>query len=213
MYESIPYPNFSISEIITRKAKEHCQQYFYDATSFEPKEDISNIVSKLYTIRTNPERIQFITYLLSHINQIVANHNLVCKSTNCRVDKDSQDILYHLYGELNDLGIPTDKEQFTAEETYANNAVLNKIILTLNELKAGQEILYDEIDLKVINSAIDEVESLKGLQVLGRNKWFKLVSAFLIEYGATKVLDEVFKTSILSLALTLGSSITNYLLK
>jgi len=211
LYNSIPYPPFKISEIITRKAKAHCQEFFEDANSFDPKEDISDIDSKLHTIRTNEERVQFITYLISHINDIVAKHNAKCNNANCPVDDYSQDVLYHLYGELNDYGIITDKEPFSTEETYSNNNVLNKIIQQLEELKAGQEIIYDELDIKIIDSAIEEAESLKGLQVLGRSKWLKLVSGFLVEYSGTKVLDEVFKTSIIPLALSLGEKIAKFL--
>lgn len=210
-YNSIPYPNFSISEFITKKAKDFCTRRIRTAGDISVKINIDQLETELYTLNNNKDRIQFIAYTISHINDIVAQHLPICKTKGCRIEPDSQELLYFLYGQLAENDLHVDVDQFSRDETYANNDKINQIIRELKELKAGQEIIFEEVDLLTIDSAITEAEELKGLQILGKKKWFKLVAGFAAEYGATKILDEVFKGSIMPIIASLGSFITGLL--
>lgn len=210
-YNSIPYPNFSISEFITRKAKDFCNQRIRDAASISLKYNIDQLETELYKLHNEKDKIQFVAYVINHINEIVAEHIAKCRTPNCRIEPESQELLYFLYGQLEENDLNVDVDRFSRDDTYANNDKLNQIIRELKEVKAGQEIIFEEVDLLTIDSAITEAEELKGLQILGKKKWFKLVAGFAAEYGATKVLDEVFKGSIMPIIASLGSFITGLL--
>nr|WP_162988956.1 hypothetical protein [Pedobacter schmidteae] len=167
--------------------------------------------TELYKFNNEKDRIRFVAYLINHINEIVAQHLPICKTPDCRIEPESQELLYFLYGQLEENELNVDVDRFSRDETYANNDKMNQIIRELKELKAGQEIIFSEVDLLTIDSAITEAEELKGLQILGKKKWFKLVTGFAAEYGATKVLDEVFKGSIMPIIASLDSFITGFL--
>jgi len=210
-YNSIPYPNFSISEFITRKAKDFCTQRIRDARNISLKHNIDQLETELYKLHNEKDKIQFVAYVINHINEIVAKHLPICKTPGCRIEPESQELLYFLYGQLEENDLNVDVDRFSRDKTYENNDKLNQIIYHLEELKAGQEIIFEEVDLLTIDSAITEAEELKGLQILGKKKWFKLVAGFAAEYGATKVLDEVFKGSIMPIITSLGGFITGLL--
>lgn len=201
IYASIPYPNFNIKSYVTRKAEEYCDSEMYSVHDFAPKTNKEEIDSELYNLSTTGDRIQFCTYVIGHINQMVSKHLPECKSPHCEVEDLSQDILYHLYKKLSEYGINPDVDSFTAEETYKNNHILDEVIEKLNSYKS--EPNKTDAEIEKIEVVITEAESLKGLQVLGRSKWFLLIGGFMLSYTATVLLDEYVKNSIIALIVSM----------
>jgi hypothetical protein len=185
-YTTIPLPNFKFSEVIARKAKAFSERYYFNIGPIRVKNDSEKIQTELWTLNNDQDRIQFLTYLINKIIEGVSKHTSACSQPHCRVEPDSQELLYFIYGKLDDYGLHTNPESFTTDEIKKNNTVLNQISYKLDELKAGDNVIYDEIEALKI-----EIESLKGLYPLGKEKWGQLFKGIIIENLSNKGIDKI----------------------
>lgn len=200
----IPYPNFKISEYINRKAKDYCTFYLRDGFSRDPKSDIKRIDDTLYSLTKEEDKIQYIAYIINHVTQGLKKHIDKCTNETCKAEPMTQDLLYYLYGQLDYNGLQTDVGGFSQEEMYRNNNVLDELIISLKELKAGQEIIFSELDIRLVDTAIVDLEDAKGLQVLGKSKWFKLIGGTVLEFAGNKLLEGFFKHTFMPLIAKFG---------
>lgn len=185
-YTTIPLPNFKFSEVVERKAKAFFDSQI-DITWIQIDENTTNIYSQLLILNNDQDRIQFLTSLISKVVEGVTKHTESCKNPEtCFVEPNSQELLYFLYGKLDDYGIHTNPESFTTDEIKNNNKILNEMSYKLDELKAGDNVIYDEIEaLKT------EIESLKGFYPLGKEKWGHLFKGIVIENLSNKGIDQI----------------------
>lgn len=185
-YTTIPLPNFKFSEIIARKSKTYFDRNFSTIQAIRAKNDSEKIQSELWSLNNNEDRVQFLTYLINKIIESVSKHTTICRKPYCAVEPNSQELLYFLYGKLDEYGIHTNPESFTTDEIKNNNNILNQISYKLDELKAGDNVIYDEIEALKI-----EIESLKGLYALGKEKWGQLFKGIVIENLSNKGIDKI----------------------
>jgi len=184
-YTSIPLPNFKFSEVVARKVKAFFDSEI-DITYIQIEGDTNSIYNHLLVLNNDQDRIQFVGYLINEVIESVIKHKVSCKNLDCPVELDSQELLYFLYGKLDEYGIQTNPESFTTDEIRNNNNILNQISYKLDELKAGDNVIYDEIEaLKT------EIESLKGLYPLGKEKWGQLFKGIIIENLSNKGIDKI----------------------
>lgn len=202
---SIPVPNFSFSSYIERKANDYITNNL-GRVPFHAKKEIPDIESALYNFNKSSDRIQFISALIKHIAIKTKEHIDVCKIPNCQVENYSQDILFFLYRKLEEDDIQVEGNTFTADEIYHNSQTIIKIIYALDEIKAGQEIIFNEVDSRLIDNVKADFEDADKLQVLGKKRWFKFVGGIILEYASNKILDVVFKSQILPLLVEIGVS-------
>ncbi|RWU09884.1 hypothetical protein [Pedobacter chitinilyticus] len=203
----IPYPDFKFSDYIKRKAEGFCLLELRDGFAYRPKEDISSIRDTLYEISRTQDKIQFIAFIITHLTEGLKKHILKCKVATCQAEQMTQDVLYYLYTELDYLGLETDIESFTKEELYRNNEIIDEIIYSLKELKAGQDIIFTEIEEKLIDTTIEELDYSKGIQVIGKSKWFKFIGGTVLEFAANKLLEGFFKNTFIPLVAKFGDVI------
>jgi hypothetical protein len=193
-YTTIPYPNFSFSEFVNNKAKKFCE-YPLSGVQFSVNHDMPLIEAEIYSLNKSEHKIQFITYLINIIIERVQKHIETCNRSGCRVEDEAKDMLYSLYGKLEDFGIDSDIESFSKEEIAHNYAVINEILYKLDEIKAGQEIVFDEIGTRIDDFKEDLIEAKGLMTVLGKRKWFKYLGGIVMENAAS----EIFKQQILPL--------------
>jgi hypothetical protein len=207
----IPYPNFRFSDYIRRKANEFCTYPLRNGFSNSPKQDIELIERKLNDFHTDEDKTQFITIVVNHLTEELQKHVLKCNKAGCQAEEMTQDILYYLYNQLQYYGLETNIETFSQDEIYENNDVINKIIYSLEEIKAGQDIIFTELDIRLIDTVKDEFEDAKGLHVLGKVKWFRYIGGIVMEYVSNKLLEAVFKQKILPLLLSRFAEVGKFL--
>jgi hypothetical protein len=198
---NIPLPNFSFSDYINKKAKNYALSYF-SQVPFRSKQDVEQLEIELFKYNKVSDRVQFIGVLINSIIKVTKEHTDKCTKETCSVEEKSQDVLYFLYGKLEEDDIPVDIQSFTTEEVYDNSEKITKIIKVLDELKAGQEIIFEEIEL--IERVQSDFQEADSLQVLGKSKWYKFLGGIILEYASNKVLDGIFKAQILPILSQIG---------
>jgi len=200
----IPYPNFKFSEYINRKASDFCMFNLRDGFARSPKSEIERIENNLYNLTKDEDKIQFIAFIINHLTEGLKKHVDKCVSATCRAEPMTQDVLYYLYGQLDYFGIETDIESFSQEEIYRNNKTIDELVTALKELRAGQEIIFSELDARLIDTSIIDLEDAKGLQVLGKSKWLKLIGGTVLEFAGNKILEGFFKHTFMPLIAKFG---------
>lgn len=188
IYDTIPYPNFKFSEVVNRKAKDYCSMYLRNENHYEPDEDIPVIENALWNFSKTEDRVQFTIYLINYITEVLAKHLSVCTANRCSVEPNCQEFLFFLYRKLDEFGLKTDADSFTTDEVFQNNEVINQILYKLEEIKGGQEIIFEEVE-----SLKKDFSEAKGLQVLGKSKWHKYIAGIVFENLANKGIDDVLK--------------------
>lgn len=185
-YTTIPLPNFKFSEVVARKAEDFFNSDI-DIKFIRIEKDTKNIDNQLLVLNNDQDRIQFLTCLISKAIEGISEHIATClKPRPCLAEIRLQELLYFLYGKLEKYGIHTNPEYFTTDEINNNNKILNEISYKLDELKAGNNVIYDEIEaLKT------EIESLKGFYPLGKEKWSQLFKGIVIENLSNKGIDQI----------------------
>lgn len=111
----IPFPKFSISEYITKKANPYALNYF-SQVPYRSKKAIERLETELYNYTKVSDRVQFIGVLINYIIKVTKEHTDNCSKEHCAVDENSQDVLYFLYRKLEDDDIKVDPETFTPDE-------------------------------------------------------------------------------------------------
>lgn len=192
IYDTIPYPNFRFTEVVNRKAKDHCNGYLYQVESFDALVDAKNIQIALNTLNTDADRIQFLIYTINHVLKVMNKHISTCKIEGCSVEPTCQELLYSLYGKLDGYGLHTDIESLTNEEINKNIEVIDQLIGKLNGLQVGQEIIFDELDTHRIESLKHDLEGSKQWILLGKKGWKTWISGVIFEYFFNKGLDQVW---------------------
>jgi len=154
-------------DYIRKRADRFVQQYIHGQVD-EHDKVISEARNELYDIYEDSDKVTFLQTILEGNEQQYQKHLLKCTNIEgCPENYNHESINYYLRGELIRLGIPLNEDQFTHEERDMAENKLDQILEELKIVKAGQEILYE--DLKA------ELEELKNLYVLGKKNWHQLL--------------------------------------
>ncbi len=193
-YETIPLPNFAFAEVVNRKAKQ-----FSDSRMRGPLfrvHDLGDKVqSELWALNNDADRIQFLGYLVNDVVEKIERHELTCHEPHCRVRPDGEEFLYFLYGKLDETGLTIKGDLFTSTEIVQNDATIKEIVFKLDELKVGENILYDDLQavIETMSSLKTDISELKNLYILGKKKWYQQVYGIVFENLANKGMDELLK--------------------
>ena len=188
---NIPLPSFKLSEIINRKATEF-SNYRLRGVNYDVKKTIDYLQTELWELNKTEDRVQFVGFIIRRIIEDVSDHVKICKQPHCQVEPNSQKILYFLYGKLEEYGLPVFTEDFSIEEIRANNSTINQINSKLEEIKIGENIIYDDI-LEKIAELKSDLESLKGVYPLGKKKWYQLAGGMIASKTGDKAMDAIFE--------------------
>ncbi|MBP9134684.1 MAG: hypothetical protein KBF75_11695 [Saprospiraceae bacterium] len=171
-------------DVIVERAKKFAKVY---VRNYNDSDNISSkIYSELLNINNPGDKVKFIQTILEKANNDLIDHKLGCKKENCGYDFGVENIKYNLNQELEDLGVVLNEDTFTFEEKSSVDEKLDKILKDLNEVKLGQEMIYD--DLK------EEIEQLRNLLFLGKKKWHQLFLGFVVE----KTTEDIFSATVSS---------------
>ena len=96
--------------------------------------------------------------------------------------------IFYAVRELEKIGITgLDKNVFSVDEVKVINKKIDSILEALNELKAGQEIIFDHID-----EVIGDYSSLKSDYPLGKKRWHQRAAGIVVSYAGEKGADELY---------------------
>jgi hypothetical protein len=193
-YKTIPLPDFTFADVVNRKVKQFAD-YRLRGPLYNVHEVGDKVQSELWSLSTDADRIQYLGYLVNHVVEVIADHESKCNKEHCRVGPDGQEFLYFLYGKLADSGLTLRGETFTSREVVENNLTINELTHKLDELKAGEHILYDEFGAvaEQVAGLKADIAELKNLYVLGKKKWYQQFYGIIFENLANKGLDQIMK--------------------
>lgn len=128
-------------------------------------------------IDAKADRVQFLTLIMQGLTKWYEDH-LPCNETNCWMDPPYKKASYFLSQELARLDVRVDTNTFTSVERDALLAKLDKVLEELEQIKAGQGVVAEE------------VEELKDLMYLGKQKWHRQYVGTVSDWVASGVITE-----------------------
>ncbi|WP_460692345.1 hypothetical protein [Mucilaginibacter puniceus] len=208
-YIKIPLPDFSFSNHIKKEAKTIIHTYLQEgnllAVSKGYEENLKitkdEIQMKSYDYDSS-EKVIFITEFLMHLTELKSKEKFkyigysnVSKVPPEKVrDDDYYETIEDLQVFLYRLARPDyefDKNTFTTDEFVDITQKLDDITYQLKELKAGQEVLYNEFE-EIKNQIKADFESLKSDPPLGKKRFLKITLGTISSYAGNKIADEIF---------------------
>jgi hypothetical protein len=207
---TIPDFDFTFENIVIRKANQTIATYLgVNAIVHGYVDNIKRIENTLseqfWDLITPQDRLVYVREIMLHIVAIKNKYNEDINRSlpsngilkNRMVDGLSEannildDLQYFLYGLLVKDGYNLDTNSFTFGETYDLNLKIDEILYKLDELKAGEEVLYNEFE-EMKEKLKGDFESQKREYPLGKTKYFQLAIGKIASYAGNKVADEIF---------------------
>lgn len=192
MEQVLPIPPFNVLEFIDRETSGFINAKLSPRTYALQDDTLLN--EFLWSLKEE-HRLQALVKIINTCISVLEIHKrgdktsikrkLPCHIENCAYERGIQKTLYYLYNKLDDYGINPYEDSFTTDEVYDNNIKLDKILDEIKLLKAGQEIIFDE----VIESSIEQA---KDLQVLGKQKWHNFMFGIAIQLATQAVFQNLF---------------------
>lgn len=146
--------------------------------------------SDVYGIDNPADKIKYLNFILDRNNKDYAKHKLVCQNPeNCSHNYAYGSIEYYLTQELNRLGVHFNDDTFTEEEKEQAETKLDKILRDLNDIKLGQQVIYEDLT--------KEINELRDLYFLGKKKWYQLFIGKSIDMVASGVVSETISKQII----------------
>ena len=176
---------------INKRASNFIRRYISQRVS-EHETVIDAAISEIHNIDADLDRANFLRIILEENAKEYQKHLIICEDkANCETNYDHESISYFLAQELNRLGIRTNNDQFAIQERDDIVSKLDTILLDIQTLKYGQQIIYDDFN--------DEVDSLKELFILGKKTWFQLFVGKMTEMVISGVISETISKEIIAL--------------
>jgi len=176
-----------IIEKIARKSYENNIRF----TGDNERTSINNVKLELYDFENQLDKIKFLNIHIDLINEEYQKHLKICKNLeNCGENERAETLIFYLKQELINLGIQINDDAFTYDEKINKDSQLEEILNQFNELKAGQQAIYDDV--------LNEIQELKELYFLGKKKWHQLLAGKIIEMTAGGIISETISKDLLS---------------
>ncbi|OLY93655.1 hypothetical protein SAMN05444008_114134 [Cnuella takakiae] len=176
-------------DIILKKAKQFTDRYFLGGVSHY-QDIIDAAKNDVYDIDNPADKIKYLNFILDRNNKDYAEHKPVCQNPeNCSYNYTYETIAYYLTQELNRLGVHFNDDTFTEEEKEQAESKLDKILKDLNELKLGQQVIYEDLS--------KEINELRDLYFLGKKKWYQLFIGKSVDMVASGVVSESISKQII----------------
>ncbi|WP_157243288.1 hypothetical protein [Olleya marilimosa] len=158
-----------------------------------PHQFIDKLKSELYRYNNESDKLHFISIIRNFIQNDHDKHYKDCKNReNCNELKDYNKSLFFIDGIRTDYGIKLNKDDIFSENEKKNyNNKLDQILHDLQEMKQGQEIIYNDL--------LEEIEELKKLYFLGKKNWKQLLAGKTVEMVAGGIVSETVSTQLIRL--------------
>ena len=155
----------------------------YEKIIEEAKKQIIDIDSTI-------DKVTFLHLVLEANNLHHISHKLGCKEVeeNCPAELWYGSINYFLTQELNRLGVRFEEDAFSTEEKNNTEYKLNKILSEIEELKLGNQIIYDDL--------LNEINELRALYFLGKKNWRQLLLGKCFEMTVSGIISETISKNI-----------------
>lgn len=178
-------------DIITKIAKGLANRYLIGNFD-EHKELLNSVKDELYNVDNPIDKINFINIILDRNKSEYEKHKLVCKNPmTCPQNYAHENVTYFLSQEINRLGGNSNKDNFTEDEKLQAESKIDQILKDLNEVKFGQQIIYD--DLK------KELNELRDLYFLGKRKWYQMFTGKIIDMTMSGIVSETISKQIIDI--------------
>ncbi len=175
-------------DIILERANRHAKNHFRHDTVPHHKGTLESVNEELDSIDSILDKIKFINVIIEANNKTLIVHKLKCANPKCTQDFEHGNIQYFLTQELNRLGVHLNEDTFTDEEKEKSESKLDQILKSLNDLKMGQEIIYEDL--------LKEINDLRELYFLGKRKWHQLFLGKCVDMVASGIASETVSKQI-----------------
>lgn len=177
-------------DIIEKLAKKSYQSNIEFNNSNE-RDAVNNIKLQLYDFDNQLDKIRFLNIHIDLVDEKYQEHLKTCSNPeNCTQNEEAETLIFYLQQELQNLGIKINDDTFTYEEKADTEAMLKQILKQLEEIKLGNQIIYDDL--------LKEIEELKELYFLGKKKWHQLLAGKIVEMAAGGIISETISKDLLS---------------
>ncbi|WP_460219374.1 hypothetical protein [Psychroserpens sp. MEBiC05023] len=179
-------------DIVKEMAMEFSEYQYHYTDS--PNEFIDKLKSELYRYNNNSDKLNFISVVRNYVQEQHDNHYEECKNRErCDELKDYKKGLYFIDSLGTDYGVKFKQEDVFSEfEKSEYNNKLDRILNDLNEIKKGQELIYNDLS--------EEFEELKKLYFLGKKNWKQLLAGKTVEMVAGGVIGETVSAELIKIA-------------
>lgn len=155
------------------------------------RDSVKNVKYQLYDFEDELDRVKFLNVHLELANKEYQDHLKTCTNLeSCPQNEESETIIFYFQQELKNLGIKINDDTFTYEEKVIKENQLDEILRQFEEVKLGNQIIYDDI--------LKEIQELKELYFLGKKKWHQLLAGKIVEMTAGGIISETISKDILS---------------
>lgn len=175
-------------DIITQLVNRFAANYLDNPARAE--ELLQAAQSKVNTFYEKRDKIKFLSILLEKSNKDYADHKLICNNPEeCALNEAYETISFYLSQDLYSLGIQLNSDTFTEGEKERTEDKLNQILTDLSVLRAGQQVIYEELQ--------QEIAELKEHFYLGKKNWSQLLMGKCIDMAAGGVISETLSKQII----------------
>lgn len=179
-------------DIIEKLAKKSFQDNIEYSVSNNSRDKVSNIKYLLYDFNSELDKIKFLNFHIDLTNEKYKEHLEVCNNLeNCSINEEYETLIFYLQESLKELGVKMNDDTFTYEEKEVKDSQLEEILKQFEEVKLGNQIIYDDI--------LKEINELKELYFLGKKNWTQLLAGKIVEMTAGGIISETVSKDILSL--------------
>jgi hypothetical protein len=155
------------------------------------RSSISSIKTLVYDFELKLDKIKFLSVHINLVDEEYQNHLKDCTSPdNCRENEDSEALIFYLQQELVSLGVELSEDTFTHEEKMSKDLHLQEILKKLEEVKIGNQIIYDDL--------LKEIQELKDFYFLGKKKWHHLLVGKVVEMTVGGIISETLSKDLIN---------------
>lgn len=177
---------------IIREISQEFVENQYDYIS-DVKKFVNEAESESERLRDEKDKKEFFSTLISYVREKHDEHYSTCRNKEeCRELKSCNRVMYYLGGLLEKNSIKTANEDgFTNKERVEFDKKLDNILDSLEYLKKGQELTYNDIS--------EEIDELKNLYFLGKKNWKQLLAGKTVEMVTGGMISETVSKELIEL--------------
>jgi hypothetical protein len=171
----------------------HVKEFMYKYVQiYDVKEFLNDLDLKIDEYNEYGKKLKFLDYLNIRIKSDYDDHVKNCNLKNCNTDECYEDVLFFLQDRIHSYENLVDSSEISFEDRYNIKSVLDQILKDLQELKDGQEVLYDDLQ--------EEFKSLQDHLHLKKKVWTELLIGKLTTMVFSGVISESISKRIVSYA-------------
>lgn len=180
--------------IVQKQADEWIRYY----PKFLPnaEEFMDKLRSKLYNYHKDSDKVIFLQFVSNDIKKKFDDHVEECpklkSGLECGAERNFEDVLFFLQNDIDQYESYVDKDEYPLTLRNDIKGHLETILVEINTLKAGQEVLFNELE--------EQFKDLEDNNHLRKSTWQQLFFGKLTEMVAGGVLSESVSKKIVELA-------------